>query len=73
MLPGTVMLLSPVQLAKAASAKMTVSGKLKNITEKFRLIPGMETQCEIKVGRRRVIEYIIHPLIKSLDEAIREP
>ena len=54
-------------------AKMTVSGKLKNITEKFRLIPGMETQCEIKVGRRRVIEYIIHPLIKSLDEAIREP
>ena len=52
---------------------MTVSGKLKNITEKFRLIPGMETQCEIKVGRRRVIEYIIHPLIKSLDEAIREP
>lgn len=33
----------------------------------------METQCEIKVGRRRVIEYIIHPLIKSLDEAIREP
>ena len=38
-----------------------------------RLIPGMETQCEIRVGGRRVIEYLIHPIIKSLDEAIREP
>jgi HlyD family secretion protein len=38
-----------------------------------RLIPGMETQCEIRVGSRRVIEYLTHPIIKSLDEAIREP
>ena len=37
------------------------------------VIPGMEAQAEIKVGVRRVIEYIIHPLVKSLDEAIREP
>ncbi len=54
-------------------ARISVSGKLENTSKKFRLIPGMETQCEIKVGRRRVIEYVIHPLIKSLDEAIREP
>ena len=33
----------------------------------------MECQAEIKIGTRRVIEYIIHPLVKSLDEAIREP
>ena len=38
-----------------------------------RLIPGMETQSEIRVGERRIIEYLIHPIIKSLDEAIREP
>ena len=38
-----------------------------------RLIPGMETQCEIRVGGRRIIEYLIYPIIKSLDEAIREP
>ena len=37
------------------------------------IIPGMEVQAEIVVGRRRIIEYIIHPLIKSLDEAMREP
>ena len=38
-----------------------------------RLVPGMENQCEIRVGERRIIEYLIHPIIKSLDEAIREP
>ena len=54
-------------------ARIPLSGKLRNIHANFRLIPGMEAQAEIKVGVRRVIEYIIHPLIKSLDEAIREP
>ncbi len=38
-----------------------------------KLIPGMETQCEIRVGTRRIIEYLTHPIIKSLDESIREP
>ena len=33
----------------------------------------MEAQAEIKVGTRSVLEYIVFPLIKSLDEAIREP
>ena len=54
-------------------ARVPLRGKLRNIHSNFRLIPGMEAQAEIKVGTRRVIEYIIHPLIKSLDEAIREP
>lgn len=54
-------------------ARITLSGHLRNIHSNFRLIPGMEAQAEIKVGTRSVLEYIIHPLIKSLDEAIREP
>ena len=54
-------------------ARIPLSGKLRNIHSNFRLIPGMEAQAEIKVGTRKVIEYIIHPLVKSLDEAIREP
>jgi hypothetical protein len=33
----------------------------------------MEATAEIKTGRRRVIEYIIYPLIKAFDEAAREP
>lgn len=54
-------------------ARVPVTGKLRNLHNTFRLIPGMEAQAEIKVGTRSVLEYIIHPLIKSLDEAIREP
>ena len=33
----------------------------------------MKVQAEIKVGRRRIIEFIIYPLIKALDETVREP
>lgn len=53
--------------------RVTVSGKLRGTKENFRLIPGMEATAEIKTGRRRVIEYLIYPLIKALDEAAREP
>ena len=54
-------------------ATITVEGKLRNVDEKYRLIPGMEVQAEIKVGKRRIIEYILYPLIKALDESAREP
>lgn len=37
------------------------------------LIPGMEIQADIVTGQRRVISYLLFPLIRSLDEAIREP
>ena len=54
-------------------ARITISGKLRKQPEKFRLIPGMEATAEIKTGRRRIIEYLIYPLIKALDETAREP
>jgi len=54
-------------------ARIIVRGKLKNVPSTFRLIPGMEAQCEIKCSRRRVIEYILYPLLKALDETAREP
>jgi membrane fusion protein, hemolysin D len=53
--------------------RMIISGKLENVPDNFRHIPGMEIKAEIKVGKRRIIEYLIHPLIKALDESIREP
>ena len=53
--------------------RITVGGKLRGVKDNFRLIPGMEASAEIKTGRRRVIEYIIYPLIKAFDEAAREP
>ncbi len=54
-------------------ARISVSGQLNNVKDNFRLIPGMEVQSEIKCDRRRVIEYILYPLIKAFDEAAREP
>lgn len=48
-------------------------GELRNTGGRFTLIPGMEAEVEIKTGRRRIIEYLIYPLIKGLDEAFREP
>jgi HlyD family secretion protein len=50
-----------------------MSGKLNNVPNDFRLIPGMEVQAEIKTSRRRIIEYLLYPLIKAFDETAREP
>ncbi len=47
--------------------------KLKRIPADARLVPGMTLTAEISVGRQRVISYFAYPLIKGLDEAIREP
>ncbi len=54
-------------------ARVSVHGTLRGVKGKFRLIPGMEAQAEIKTGRRRIIEYLIYPLIKAFDETAREP
>ncbi|MFA6292477.1 MAG: HlyD family type I secretion periplasmic adaptor subunit [Victivallales bacterium] len=54
-------------------ARITPSGKLHGVHDSFRLIPGMEAQADIKSGKRRIIEYLIYPLIKAFDETAREP
>ncbi len=46
---------------------------LNEVPENFRLMPGMTTTAEIKVGRRRVIDYFLYPLMKYQSESIREP
>ncbi|MBV1694184.1 MAG: HlyD family type I secretion periplasmic adaptor subunit [Hyphomicrobiales bacterium] len=37
------------------------------------LAPGMVVTAEIKVGHRTVLSYFLYPLIRALDEGIREP
>lgn len=39
----------------------------------FQMIPGMAVTAEMKVGRRSVISYFLYPLLRGLDESIREP
>ena len=38
-----------------------------------RLSPGMSMIAEVKVGRRRVIQYFLYPIIRAWDTSIREP
>jgi hemolysin D len=45
---------------------MLVDGKI------VRLSPGMAASVEIKAGTRRIIEYILSPLLKMTGEAGRE-
>ncbi|WP_246504373.1 HlyD family type I secretion periplasmic adaptor subunit [Bradyrhizobium agreste] len=40
--------------------------------ERLQLIPGMAITAEMKVGRRSVISYFLYPLLRGLDESIRE-
>ncbi len=44
-----------------------------NEPDNFVMKPGMEAVGEVITGDRRIISYILHPLIKMLDESIREP
>jgi len=43
-----------------------VNGKTVNLS------PGMAVAVEIKTGQRRIIEYLLSPLLKSLHESLRE-
>jgi HlyD family secretion protein len=49
------------------------TGRLHNMGAGMRLLPGMTVSAEIVVGKRSVISYLIWPLTKAMDEAIREP
>jgi HlyD family secretion protein len=64
--------------AKAAAlvhrARITLTDTaLRDVPETMHLIPGMAVKAEIKVGRRTVISYFLYPILRGLDESIREP
>lgn len=50
-----------------------LSTQLRNVPEGFRLMPGMKVRAEIKVGQRSIISYFLYPVIRALDESLREP
>jgi HlyD family secretion protein len=43
------------------------------MSDQARLLPGMTLSAEISVGKRSVMSYLIWPLIRALDESVREP
>lgn len=54
-------------------SRITYSGKLRNLPSGVQLLPGMTVSAEIVVGHRTVMSYLMYPLTRALDEAIREP
>ncbi len=55
-------------------ARMEVTATdLRDVPKSFRLIPGMAVTAEIKAGDRTILSYFLYPLLRGLDESIREP
>nr|VFJ88391.1 MAG: HlyD family secretion protein [Candidatus Kentron sp. LFY] len=55
-------------------AKITLlTTRLEDVPDDFRLLPGMTLTSEINIGKRKVISYFLYPVIRALDESIREP
>jgi len=52
---------------------MTIYGKFTGRAKNAELLPGMRLRAEIRVGNRTVMNYILNPFVKAMDEAIREP
>lgn len=46
---------------------------LEAVPDGTRLSPGMVASAEIRVGTRSVLSYFLYPVIRALDESIREP
>jgi hemolysin D len=46
---------------------------LQDVPPDFRLIPGMTTTAEIIIGKRRIISYLLDPVVRLFDESLREP
>ncbi len=53
-------------IIELSTDKMKIEGKY------IQLMPGMTCSVDIKIGKRRLIEYIISPMIRYQDEALRE-
>jgi HlyD family secretion protein len=49
-----------------------IDTKLRLQPERIQMIPGMAVTAELKAGRRSVISYFLYPLLRGLDESIRE-
>jgi membrane fusion protein, hemolysin D len=76
--PGTVLAVSPDAITQENAAMVYAArvGLARDVVEvdgqAVRLAPGMAVAAEIQLGRRRVIEFLLSPLLKRTYEALRE-
>lgn len=81
-IPGTVLTVSddavpidkeqPANRLVFATRVSLAHGTIQVEGKQVHLTPGMAVTVEIKTGRRRVIEYLLSPVLKSLQESLRE-
>lgn len=73
--PNSVLPKSTQQASGAFHAARVeiIDSKLENMPAGSKLIPGMTTSAEIKVGSRSVLGYFLNPITRGLSESIREP
>jgi len=55
---------------RAAVSTVTM---FRNVPSKFRLIPGMTLEADLKVGTRSVAVYLLSGIMRGFSEAMREP
>ena len=84
---GTVLSISGNSFAREPNAEAQGAGgvayykvrialgdeNLRNVPDTFRLLPGMTVSAEIHSGERTIISYFLYPLIRGLDESLKEP
>jgi HlyD family secretion protein len=61
---------APVYKARIA---LQTDGLRQDGAQAIQLLPGMTVTAEIQVDSRTVISYFLYPLIRGLDESLREP
>jgi hemolysin D len=49
------------------------SAELRDVPDSFRLIPGMTLTADIHVGTRSLFMYLVRGVVRSVDEAMRDP
>jgi hemolysin D len=63
----------PVQQGLVYAARIKLLTKTIRIAGRDKPIgPGLQVQAEIKTGERRIIDYLLSPIAKTMDEAGRE-
>jgi HlyD family secretion protein len=47
--------------------------KFRNLPDDFAIRPGMRLTGDVKIGRRSVLDYVLNPITRVIDESMREP
>jgi len=70
--PGLKMQMRQSAIHYRARVMMT-EAKLRNLPPGFELRPGMRLVADIKIGRRSILQYVLNPLTRVIDESLHEP